>query len=92
MTASTIVVFCHLRWDFVFQRPQQLLTRLAQYYNIILIEEPIHHEGAAALRKTQAAPNVTVCQPFTSVHAPGFHDVQLMVLKPLLAGLLPEGE
>lgn len=92
MTASTIVVFCHLRWDFVFQRPQQLLTRLAQYYNIILIEEPIHHEGAAALRKTQVAPNVTVCQPFTSVHAPGFHDDQLIVLKPLLAGLLPEGE
>ena len=24
-----LVVFSHLRWDFVWQRPQHLLTRLA---------------------------------------------------------------
>ena len=92
MSATTIVVFCHLRWDFVFQRPQQLLTRLAEYYNIILIEEPIHHAGAPVLKKTVVAPNVTVCQPFTPVDAPGFHDDQIPLLQPLLAGLVPEGE
>jgi hypothetical protein len=26
----TLIVFCHLRWDFVFQRPQHLMTRLAE--------------------------------------------------------------
>ena len=92
MSASTIVVFCHLRWDFVFQRPQQLLTRLAEYYNIVLIEEPIRHDGAPVLKKTVVAPNVTVCQPFTNIDAPGFHDDQIALLKPLLAGLVPENE
>ena len=92
VTASTIVVFCHLRWDFVFQRPQQLLTRLAEHYNIILIEEPIHHFGPPVLKKTQVAPNVTVCQPFTPLDAPGFHDDQIPLLKPMLANLVPAGE
>ena len=26
-TLPTMIVFCHLRWDFVYQRPQQLLSR-----------------------------------------------------------------
>ena len=92
MTTSTIVVFCHLRWDFVFQRPQQLLTRLARHYNILLIEEPIHHAGAPSLKKTVVAPNVTVYQPFTPADAPGFHDDQIPLLQPLLSGLVPDGE
>jgi hypothetical protein len=29
MNMPTLIVFCHLRWDFVFQRPQHLMTRLA---------------------------------------------------------------
>ncbi len=35
-----IVCVSHLRWDFVWQRPQQLLSRLAQYYRVFFIEEP----------------------------------------------------
>ncbi|MBS7564052.1 glycosyltransferase family 1 protein [Mucilaginibacter sp. Bleaf8] len=38
---ENIIVFSHLRWDFVFQRPQHLLTRLSQNFNIYYIEEPI---------------------------------------------------
>ncbi|MGZ8288513.1 MAG: NAD(P)-binding protein [Telluria sp.] len=88
----TIIVFCHLRWDFVFQRPQHLLTRLANHYKIIMVEEPIHHEGGNFLRKTQVAPNVTVCQPHTNITSPGFHDDQIPSLKPMLANLVSEGE
>lgn len=36
-----LVVFCHLRWDFVFQRPQHIMSRLSEKYRILLIEEPI---------------------------------------------------
>ena len=36
-----IVCLSHLRWNFVFQRPQQLLSRAAKYYQVIYIEEPI---------------------------------------------------
>ena len=37
---TTIIVFSHLRWDFVYQRPQHLLSRLAENYKIVFIEEP----------------------------------------------------
>ena len=89
---TKIIVFCHLRWDFVFQRPQQLLTRLAEHYQIIMVEEPIHHDGADFLKKTLVAPNITVCQPHTSSHALGFHDDQIPLLRPLLADLVSDGE
>jgi UDP-galactopyranose mutase len=36
-----IVCFSHLRWDFVFQRPQHLLTRLATHFRIFYVEEPL---------------------------------------------------
>lgn len=35
-----MVVFCHLRWEFVYQRPQHIVTRMAKHYKILLIEEP----------------------------------------------------
>ncbi|UVW27149.1 glycosyltransferase family 1 protein [Massilia sp. H6] len=88
----TLIVFCHLRWDFVFQRPQHLMTRLAEHYNIVFVEEPVYSEGQAWLKQTVAAPNITVCQPHTPIHAPGFHDDQLPTLQNLLADLVPEGE
>jgi UDP-galactopyranose mutase len=88
----TIVVFCHLRWDFVFQRPQHLLTRLAQHYRIMLVEEPRFHEGEADLKQIAVAPNVTVCQPHTASQAPGFHDDQIPLLRALLSDLVPEGD
>jgi len=36
-----LLVFCHLRWDFVYQRPQHIISRLAQEYRILFVEEPI---------------------------------------------------
>jgi UDP-galactopyranose mutase len=38
-----IVCFSHLRWDFVFQRPQHLLTGLATRFRIFYVEEPLYH-------------------------------------------------
>lgn len=38
---DNIIVFSHLRWDFVYQRPQHLLTRFAADFKISFIEEPI---------------------------------------------------
>jgi protoporphyrinogen oxidase/glycosyltransferase involved in cell wall biosynthesis len=88
----TIIVFCHLRWDFVYQRPQHLLTRLAHHYRIVVVEEPVYHEGASFMKTSTPAPNITVCQPHTPVRSPGFHDDQIPLLQPLLAGLAPDGE
>jgi protoporphyrinogen oxidase/glycosyltransferase involved in cell wall biosynthesis len=89
---QTVIVFCHLRWDFVFQRPQQLLTRLAEHYKVLFVEEPLFDEAPAHLHTYSPAPNLTVYQPHTPVHAPGFHDDQIPVLQTLLADLVPSGE
>lgn len=36
-----LVCFSHLRWDFVYQRPQHLLSRCAQTRRVFFVEEPI---------------------------------------------------
>jgi len=36
-----LLCFSHLRWDFVFQRPQHLMTRFAQSANVYFLEEPV---------------------------------------------------
>ncbi|MBD2214050.1 UDP-galactopyranose mutase [Nostoc linckia FACHB-104] len=36
-----IICLSHLRWNFVYQRPQHLLSRCAQGKRVFLIEEPI---------------------------------------------------
>lgn len=35
-----LLCFSHLRWDFVFQRPQHLMTRFAEIANVYFLEEP----------------------------------------------------
>ncbi|MDQ3392839.1 MAG: UDP-galactopyranose mutase [Bacteroidota bacterium] len=35
------VCLSHLRWNFVFQRPQHIMTRVAKHYRVYFIEEPI---------------------------------------------------
>lgn len=59
-----IVVFSHLRWDFVYQRPQQLLSRLARRRRVLYVEEPVdggHEADAWILAET--ADGVTVAIP-----------------------------
>src|SRR5262245_15201904 len=36
-----LLVWSHLRWDFVFQRPQHLISRFAKERRVFFIEEPI---------------------------------------------------
>ena len=36
-----LICFSHLRWDFVFQRPQHLMTRAAADYTVVFFEEPV---------------------------------------------------
>lgn len=82
--ASAIIVFSHLRWDFVYQRPQHLLSRLAQHHPIVIIEEPVFHEGEAFMKTYSPAPDILVCRPHTPVNMPGFHDDHLPYLRKLM--------
>lgn len=64
-----IVVFSHLRWGFVWQRPQQFLSRFARKHPILFVEEPIFDlsEGREPkLEMHRVMPQVTVAV----VHVP----------------------
>ena len=37
----TLLCLSHLRWSFVYQRPQHLMTRFARHYNLLFLEEPV---------------------------------------------------
>jgi len=47
-----MMIFCfsHLRWDFVFQRPQHLMSRFARHARVIFWEEPVYSENADEAR------------------------------------------
>jgi UDP-galactopyranose mutase len=85
-----IIVFSHLRWDFVFQRPQHLLSRLAEYYPVIFVEEPVLDDKEAHWEISHPLSNVTVCRPHTSVPTHGFHDDQLPQLRKLMRQLVAD--
>ncbi|RYD37940.1 MAG: glycosyltransferase family 1 protein, partial [Verrucomicrobiaceae bacterium] len=45
---TDFVVFSHLRWDFVLQRPQHLLTRCAADHRVFYVEEPVPGPAGSA--------------------------------------------
>ena len=82
----TLLVLSHLRWNFVFQRPQHLLSRIAAHDNVVFVEEPVRDDdGPIRLEASQPVPGVTVLRPRTPLHSHGFQDDQLALLGPLLA-------
>ena len=82
---KTLVVFSHLRWNFVYQRPQHLLSRLASRWRVVFIEEPVLRAEANTLEHLEPAPNVEVWRPHVTGDAPGFHDDHLPALQRLIA-------
>jgi beta-glucosidase/6-phospho-beta-glucosidase/beta-galactosidase/glycosyltransferase involved in cell wall biosynthesis len=60
-----IIVFSHLRWGFVWQRPQQFVSRFARKHRMLFIEEPLFdlNEKDGRLFMHQVMPNVVVACP-----------------------------
>jgi UDP-galactopyranose mutase len=89
MSPPSLVVFSHLRWDFVYQRPQHLLSRLAHRRTVLFVEEPVFDpDGEPRWEFSSPAPGVTVCRPHTPVDTPGFSDPQTPLLAPLVRQLV----
>jgi UDP-galactopyranose mutase len=58
------VTLSHLRWKFVFQRPQHLMTRCAKKNRVFFWEEPIFDAPQAAFLKVEeAGPQLRVVVP-----------------------------
>lgn len=59
-----LVCFSHLRWNFVFQRPQHLMTRCAKERRVFFVEEPVFVPAPALPRlHVERSGAVTVVVP-----------------------------
>jgi hypothetical protein len=62
-TQPDLLCFSHLRWNFVFQRPQHLMTRCAAERRVFFIEEPILSDVAVPYLHTDDVDGVRVVTP-----------------------------
>jgi len=64
--AYSIVVHSHLKWDWVWQRPQQFLSRLSREHRVLFVQAPDVDDGARIthvdLREVTDFPNINVLQ------------------------------
>lgn len=60
---TDLVCFSHLRWDFVYQRPQHLLSRCARKRRVFFVEEPVFSNCSTRLEVREADPGVHVVVP-----------------------------
>jgi len=62
-----LICFSHLRWNFVFQRPQHLMCRFSRDMPVIYWEEPIEigskETAFLQVREAEGAPNVRIVVP-----------------------------
>src|SRR3990170_7529449 len=58
-----LICFSHLRWNFVYQRPQHLLSRFAKHFRVFFIEEPVIHDTTNNLQLTLSEENVWIVVP-----------------------------
>ena len=90
-----LVVFTHLRWDFVTQRPQHVIARLAAARPVLFVEEPVFDPEVEAGRapfaeRMDVHPGVTVVRVHTGLHEAGFTEGQIAAMRPAVYDLARE--
>ena len=64
---ATLLCFSHLRWNFVFQRPQHLMSRFAREMDVIFWEEPVDigpkETAFLQVREAEDVPGLRVVVP-----------------------------
>src|SRR5215510_6598392 len=59
-----IIVHCHLCWDWVWQRPQQFMSRISERHKILFVEtvapDPALLKPQVKFRTVDDYPNITV--------------------------------
>ena len=82
-----LICLSHLRWDFVFQRPQHLLTRCARERRVYFVEEPYFDtDPDGSWLQVQRSGNVTVAVPHLPKHCEPAESMRLQ--RRLLNGLM----
>src|SRR5688572_20011477 len=65
-----LVCFSHLRWGFVFQRPNHLLSRFSKHQRVFFIEEPIFIDGEEKLHIENYNENLFIVTPHIKAGLP----------------------
>jgi UDP-galactopyranose mutase len=82
-----LLCFSHLRWNFVYQRPQHLLSRFARTHRVYYIEEPIETEDRQPwIERRPVAENITVLIP--RLPKEPFHEDRESMQRALLDALI----
>ncbi len=64
METKHLICFSHLRWNFVFQRPQHIMTRLSGEMKVTYIEEPVFDgDDEPVYTHSQVNDSLTVITP-----------------------------
>lgn len=89
-----IVCISHLRWDFVWQRPQHLLSRLARSGRVLFVEEPVaaasNTDPYLEILSAENAPGVTVIRLHYPLPEPRWIGHGDPITQPIYTRLLDE--
>lgn len=87
---QSLIVFSHLRWNFVYQRPQHVMSRFARRTPVVFIEEPVPDSPVDRMERIAAAPGLEVWRPHVRGSQHGFHPDHKPVLQRLIDECLRE--
>jgi glycosyltransferase involved in cell wall biosynthesis len=87
MLTFDLICFSHLRWNFVYQRPQHLLSRFAKHQRVFFIEEPIFDAESDFYSVNKEGKSLWIITPHIQNNLSAEHRVQR---QKLLVNLLME--
>lgn len=88
-----LIVHSHLRWDFVWQRPQQILSRLGRSRPVLYVEEPVFLDdiGVGTLDVTTPCAGIYRVVPRLPASLHGSYDDSARAVRSLILALVDEG-
>lgn len=90
---TPLLVHSHLRWDFVWQRPQQLLSRFAQHAPVLFVEEAVFVDDIVAGSLDLSMPAKGITRVIPRLPSPLYSqpDAALATVRGLLQQALARG-
>jgi glycosyltransferase involved in cell wall biosynthesis len=84
-----LICFSHLRWDWVFQRPQHLMTRFARSQPVYYVEEPVFDRRQEPLLKFRPVEEgISVVTPHLPMDVP--EAARIGIMRDLLDSMMKE--
>ncbi len=89
LSIADVVCLSHLRWGFVYQRPNHLMARWARHARVFFVEEPVFDEQHPRASIEDVAPNLWRVVPYLTAASRSAPTAQIDTdLRRLLDGVL----